>query len=285
MHQNNMRMRWTVLLIFFIPFGVAAQKMPLVEEKIAGFKKLPGFFNLYWDEVQGKIWMEVDKPDTEVLYASSLPAGLGSNDIGLDRGRLGSSKIVKFAKTGRKLMMIQPNYEYRAVTGDAPEKRAVEQSFAQSTIWGFNIEAETGNHYLVDATDFLLRDALMVGPTLRRMRQGSFSFDKSRSAIYLNGTKNFPLNTEIEATITLISAEGDAGNFLRAVTPSPESVTLRMHHSFVQLPDSNYKPRVFDPRSSFIPVSFFDFSTPVTEPIEKQFVMRHRLQKKNPAEE
>jgi hypothetical protein len=277
-------MRWIVLLVFLMPMSIMAQKMPTIEEKVTSFKKFPGFFNLYWDEVQGKIWMEVDKSETEILYASSLPAGLGSNDIGLDRGRLGSSKIVRFSRTGRKLMMIQPNYEYRAVSGDAPEKRAVEQSFAQSTIWGFVIEAETGNRFLVDATDFLLRDALAVGATLRRMRQGNYSFDKTRSAIYLNGTKNFPLNTEIEATITLTSSDGESGNFLRAVTPSPEAVTLRMHHSFVQLPDSNYHPRLFDPRSSFIPVSFFDFSTPVTEPIEKHLIMRHRLQKKNPAE-
>ncbi|MHA4843156.1 zinc-dependent metalloprotease [Flavitalea antarctica] len=277
-------MRWIIFVAFLMPFTIMAQKLPAIEEKVANFRKLPGFFPVYWDEVQGKIWMEIDKTESEILYASSLPAGLGSNDIGLDRGRLGSSKIVRFSKTGRKLMMIQPNYEYRAVTGDAPEKRAVEQSFAQSTIWGFVIEAETGNRYLVDATDFLLRDALAVGATLRRMKQGNYSFDKTRSAIYLAGTKNFPLNTEIEATITLTSSDGEAGNFLRAVTPSPEAVTLRMHHSFVQLPDSNYKPRVFDPRSSFIPVSFFDFSTPVTEPIEKRFIIRHRLQKKNPAE-
>jgi len=277
-------MRWSFLFIFLLPVTAVAQKLPSIEDKTGSFKKFPGFFNFYWDDSQGKIWIEIDKTETEILYANSLPAGMGSNDIGLDRGRLGSSKVVKFSRTGRRLMMIQPNYEYRAVTGDAPEKRAVEQSFAQSIIWGFNIEAETGNRLLVDATDFIVRDAMMISSTLRRMKQGTFSFDKTRSALYLAGTKNFPLNSEIEATITLTSSDGEAGNYLRTVTPSAEAVTLRIHHSFVQLPDSNYKPSDFDTRSSFIPMSFFDFSTPVTEPIEKQYIMRHRLQKKNPAE-
>jgi uncharacterized protein DUF4953/uncharacterized protein DUF5117 len=279
-----MRMRWLLLAVILLPAALTAQKLPTVEEKTNSLKKFPGYFNFYWDETAGKIWLEIDKTDIELLYTNSLPAGLGSNDIGLDRGRLGSEKVVRFSRSGRRLLMIQPNYDYRAVKGDAPEKRAVEQSFAQSVIWGFTIEAETGSHLLVDATDFILRDALMVSSTLRRMRQGNYAFDKTRSAIYLPATKNFPLNTELEATITLTTADGEAGNFLRAVTPSPEAVTLRIHHSFVQLPDSNFKSRVFDPRSSFIPISFFDFSTPVTEPIEKRFVIRHRLQKKNPAE-
>lgn len=110
--------------------------------------------NFYWDENASKIFLEVDKLDSEFLYVTSLPAGLGSNDIGLDRGLLGGERIVKFSKTGRKILLIQPNYNFRAITNDAAERRAVEQSFAQSTIWGFTVEAETANRSLVDATDF-----------------------------------------------------------------------------------------------------------------------------------
>ncbi|HVE61229.1 MAG TPA: zinc-dependent metalloprotease [Chitinophagaceae bacterium] len=203
-------------------------------------------------------------------------------DIGLDRGLLGDTKIVRFNRVGRKLLMVQPNYDYRAVTSEKAEQRAVEQSFAQSTIWGFTIEAESNGHVLVDATDFLLRDAMKVGNRIRSMRQGNYSLDKTRSAIYLPQTKNFPLNSELESTITLINNDGEVGNFVQAVTPSTEAITLRMHHSFVQLPDNNYQPRVFDVRSGFIPISYFDYSTPVAEPIEKHFIIRHRLKKKDP---
>lgn len=238
--------------------------------------------NFYWDENAGKIWLEVDKPDTEILYVTSLPAGLGSNDVGLDRGLLGSERIVKFSKVGRKILLIQPNYNYRAVTNDVAEKRAVEQSFAQSTLWGFVAEAETGNRVLVDATDFLLRDAMQVSNRLRSNQQGNYSLEKSRSAIYWPRTKNFPMNSEFEAMVTFVNNDGNTGNYVNSVTPSAEAITLRLHHSFVQLPDNDYKPRVFDPRSSYIPVSFYDYSTPVSEPVEKFFIMRHRLKKKDP---
>jgi Met-zincin/Domain of unknown function (DUF5117) len=272
-----------VLFLFLFPVAISAQTLPSIEDKTKGLKKYEGYLNYYWDEAAGKIWLEIDKFDSELLYVISLPAALGSNDIGLDRGLLGDDRIIKFNRVGRKILMIQPNYAYRAITDDKAEKKAVEQSFAQSTLWGFTIEAESNGHALVDATDFLLRDAMKAGNRIRGMRQGNYSFDKSRSAIYLPQSKNFPQNTELEATITLVNTDGEAGNFVRSVTPSLEAITLRMHHSFVQLPDNNYQPRVFDARSSFINTSFFDYSTPVAEPIEKHFIIRHRLQKKDPA--
>jgi hypothetical protein len=276
-------MRSYFLFLLFIPFLPFAQSLPSVEAKTKDLRKHEGFFNFYWDENAGKIFLEVDKPDTEILYVTSLPAGLGSNDIGLDRGLLGGERIVKFSRIGRKVLMIQPNYSYRAVTNDVAEKRAVEQSFAQSVLWGFTVEAETGNHYLIDATEFLLRDAMQVVNRIRSSQQGNYSLDKSRSAFYLPRTKNFPQNTEFETTLTFINTDGNTGNYVNAVTPSPEAITVRIHHSLVQLPDNDYKPRIFDPRSSFIPVSYYDYSTPVSEPAEKFFIMRHRLKKKDPA--
>jgi len=276
-------MKKLLLLFILAPIFVAAQKLPSIEEKTKDLKKHEGFMNFYWDENAGIIFLEVDKLDTELLYVTSLPAGLGSNDIGLDRGLLGGERIVKFSKTGRKILLIQPNYNFRAITNDAAERRAVEQSFAQSTIWGFSVEAETGNRSLVDGTDFLLRDAMRVSNRLRSNQQGSYSIDKSRSVMYLPRTKNFPQNSEFETTITFVNNDGTTGNYINSVTPSSEAITLRMHHSFVQLPDNDYQPRVFDPRSSFIPISYYDYSTPISEPIEKMFIMRHRLKKKDPA--
>lgn len=273
-----------LLLLIFILFSFTAftQKLPSIEEKTSGFKKYNGFIPFYWDDATGKIWLEIDKPDSEFLYVTTLPAGLGSNDVGLDKGLLTSTKIVKFNRVGRKVLLVQPNYSFRANSSNPFEKRAVENSFASSTLWGFTVEAETNGHVLVDATDFLLRDAGNVANQIRNLKQGNFALDKNRSAIYLPNTKNFPLNSELESTITFVNNDGQVGNFVSSVTPSVEAFTVRMHHSFVQLPDNNYQPRVFDPRSSFIPISFFDYSTPVSEPIDKYFIIRHRLKKKDP---
>ncbi|HTD94340.1 MAG TPA: zinc-dependent metalloprotease [Chitinophagaceae bacterium] len=274
------RLAAAFLLLF--PVLLMAQSLSTIEDKTRGLKKYEGYLNFYWDDASGKLWLEIDKLDSEILYLNSMPAAIGSNDIGLDRGLLGDTRIVRFQRIGRKLLMVQPNYDYRAVTSDKAEKRAVEQSFAQSTLWGFTIEAESNGHVLVDATDFLLRDAMKVASQLKSLKQGTYLLDKTRSAIFPPQSKNFPQNTELEATLTFINTDGETGAYIRSVTPSSEAITVRIHHSFVQLPDDAYKPRVFDARSSYIPISFFDYSTPVTEPIDKYFIIRHRLQKKDP---
>jgi hypothetical protein len=256
-----------------------------IAEKTAGAQKLPGYFNLYWDAKQGKLWLEIDKWRSEFLYQSSLPTGVGSNDIGLDRGQMGATRIVRFERSGPKVLLVQSNLDYRAVSSDAYERRAVRDSFAESALWGFVVAAEEDGRVLVDATDFFLRDVHHVPETLRRTKQGSYQLDGTRCALYLPQTKNFPLNTEVEATLTFAhkDSEHDPGDWVRQVTPSPESITVREHHSFVQLPPAGYKPRVYDPRSSFFGISYMDYATPVSEPIVKRYISRHRLEKKNPA--
>jgi uncharacterized protein DUF4953/uncharacterized protein DUF5117 len=253
---------------------------PAIAEKTSGMQKMPGYFNLYWDAKQGKLWLEIDKWGTEFLYQSGLPAGIGSNDIGLDRGQLGATRIVRFDRSGPKVLLMQENLEYRAVSNDADERRAVRDSFAESALWGFTVAAEEKDHALVDATDFFLRDVHHVPEALRRAKQGSYRLEGSRCAIYLPQTKNFPLNTEVEATLTFTG--DDPGPWVRQVTPSPEAITVREHHSFVQLPPPGYKPREYDPRASFFGIQYMDYATPTSEPIVKRFMARHRLEKKDP---
>ncbi len=287
---------WFLLCLLALPAVSLADhpdaaQTPTIAEKTTGMQKYPGYFNLYWDAKQGKLWLEIDKWNTEILYQTGLPAGVGSNDIGLDRGQLGKTGIVRFERSGPKILLIEENLGYRAVTSDADERRAVHDSFAESALWGFTVAAEENCNAqadatnekcraLVDATDFFLRDAHGIPATLRRTKQGAYHVDASRCAIYLPRTKSFPLNTEVEATLTF--AGDEPGPWVREVTPSPESITVREHHSFVQLPPPGYKPRVYDPRSSFFGIAYMDYATPVSEPIVKRFTARHRLEKKDP---
>jgi hypothetical protein len=276
--------RWFLIPIFLLICSFAfAQSTVSIAEKTKNMKSHSGFLSYFWDESTGKIWLQIDKLDQEILYQTSLPAGLGSNDVGLDRGVMGTTSVVKFNRVGNKVLMIEPNYSYRALSNDLAEKRAVEQSFAQSTLWGFVIAAEGSGSVLVDATDFIIRDVLKVSNKLRALKQGSYNLDASRSAMYQPRTKNFPLNTEFEATLTFSNSDGQTGGFVNSVTPSSEAITLRVHHTFAQLPDNNFQTRTYDARSPYITNSYFDYSSPVNEPIQKNMILRHRLEKKDPS--
>ena len=287
------RLLWTVLLLTTTalygqkkkpvssePSGANVTPVSGIESKTAGMKKFEGYFNFYYDEKTDRIHLLIDKFDREFLYVESLTAGVGSNDIGLDRNQLGRERVVKFERKGPKILMTEINLGFRAVSENAAERRAVEEAFAQSVIWGFAVTAEENGKVLADATDFFIQDAHDVTGTLRNAQQGNYALDKSRSAFYLPRTKNFPKNTEVEVTLTLTGQP--TGAFIRSVTPTPSSITVREHHSFIELPDGDYKPRIFDPRAGYYSISWYDYATPISEPIDKRFITRHRLKKKDP---
>src|SRR5262245_26083961 len=259
-----------LLLVLLCFSTIQAQKPQTITEKVAGMRQFPGFFPFYWDAKAGKLWLEIDKWNSEFLYVESLPAGIGSNDIGLDRGQLGNSAIVRFDRSGPRVLLVAPNYGFRAVSNDPDERLAVKDAFAESTLWGFDVAAEEGNHVLVDATNFFLRDVHQVTNTLQRNQLGTYRLDATRSAFYLPNTKNFLQNTEVETTLTFT---GDpTGQFVRQVVPVPEAITVRERHSFVQLPGTGFKPRVFDPRASFFGINYMDFATPIEQPITKRYI-------------
>ena len=266
--------RNTINLIFFI---ITLNFSFSQDNKIEKFK---GFFDFTYNQSKDKIFLHVDKLDYEFLYIGSLASGVGSNDIGLDRGQLGSERLVKFVKKGNKLLLIEPNLYYRAETENKSEKKSVEQAFAKSVIFGFEIIESKEDSYLIDITPFLMYDRHGVEKRLRDSKQGSYKVDKSKSAIEIENTKAFPENVEFEALLTF---SGEAkGNLIRSVAPDPNNVTVFQHHSFIKLPDNNYKPRKFDARSGAISISYMDYSTPITESITKKYIIRHRLEKKNP---
>ncbi len=248
--------------------------------RTARLHKIDGFIPLYWDEHTGKMWLEIDGFDQEFLYITALSAGVGSNELGLDRGSMREPQVVQFERSGPRVLLIESNYKFRAPGGDPAAQRAERDSFARSTLWGFEVAADDGGRVLVDATNFFLRDADGVAERLQQQKQGQYHLDPTRSAFYAPLTKGFPKNTEVETTITFTGEP--TGAYIRQVTPSPEAVTVREHQSFVALPGPGYQPRMQDPRAGYFSTEFMDFSAPIEEPVMKRYIARHRLEKKDP---
>jgi hypothetical protein len=260
----------------------AADAPQTLTQKIAAMDHKDGFFPLDWDSKGGKLYLEIPKLDEDFLLLDQLPHGLGSNDVGLDRGQLGEGHIVHFSRVGGKVLLIEPNMMYRSSSKDAEERMAVKQSFAESVLWGFPVDAEENGRLLVDATSFFLRDAHGVSERLQGTGQGAYKIDPSRSAIALDNTRSFPKNTEVEAMLTFVTDGTPKGEFVASVTPDPHAITLREHTSMVELPGPGYTPRRFDPRSGYFAVNFRDYSVPLGEPLDQRVIARHRLQKRDP---
>jgi len=265
--------------------GETAEPLPSISEKTAGMERIDGFLPLYWDADLGRLWMEVPQLDKEMIHFAGYGAGLGSNDLGLDRGALAGSRIVRFERVGRKVLMVQPNYRFRAGSENPDEVRAVREAFARSVIWGFAAEAATDDRVLVDLTTFLIRDSINAG---RRMRPGVYKLDESRSSVYMELTQAFPANTELEVELTFVLQPGDdarggsrfAG--VGQVAATGEAASIRLHHSFVELPDDDYEPRRDDSRAGYGASMFQDYGVSLGEDMTQRFIRRHRLKKRDP---
>ncbi|RKS52951.1 uncharacterized protein DUF5118 [Gillisia mitskevichiae] len=270
-------------LAIFLSLSISSAFYSQTSKEEEDLEKYKGFFNFEYSEKEDKIFLEVKDLDTEFLYVHSLTTGIGSNDVGLDRGQIGNEAVVKFIKAGNKLLLIQPNLKYRAITDNTLEKKSVEEAFATSVLYGFEIKEKRRNSYIIDLTPLIMEDAHGVSSSLKRGNHGNFNLNRSKSALSLGMTKAFPNNVEFEALLTF---DGEAtSQTLREVLPNNNALTVTQHHSFVKLPDDNYKKRAFDPRSGAIYISYSDYSTPVFEPIEKRYVVRHRLEKIEPNKE
>ncbi|WP_412060985.1 zinc-dependent metalloprotease [Rubrivirga sp. IMCC45206] len=251
-----------------------ANALPTIAAKTAGLDARDGFVPVWWDADEGKVWLDVPL-DTDLLYTVALAAGLGSNDVGLDRGQLGGERIVRFERVGRRVFLVQPNLRFRAETDNAAERTAVADAFAPSVVWGFDAAAATGDRVLIDATDFVVRDAHGVAERLRQTGQGSFSLDKARSAPVPDGLKAFPQNTELEARLTFASTQ--PGRYVRDVAADPSAPTVRVRQSFVALPDAGYAPRAFHPASGYFVYDYADYAVPIGQDVTQRVITRHRL--------
>jgi hypothetical protein len=285
-------------LLSMSQFAVAAsddqadKELVSIEEKVKGLQHMDGFVDLYWDRQTGQLLLNVDRSGEEFIYQSSMARGVGSNDLGLDRGQLGMTRLVEFYRSGAKVLLIEKNTDYRAISDDKAEQAAVESSFGRSVVWGFEVVAETGDSVLLDATAFFLRDAHNISTRLSRAQQGNYKVDDSRSAIFLPRTRAFPDNTEVEAIVSYTGQQKyndkgeSASDTLSTVVPDVNVVTVHLHHSFIRLPDDNYQPLPYDARAGIIGSpwgnGFLDYAVPVGDPIQVLYGRRHRLQKVDP---
>ncbi len=268
----------------------AVQPVPTIAEFVDGMSGEEGFLSYYFDETEGRIFLEVANLGEDMLHVSYLATGIGWDlrrppgselRLRLDRGTSGQQAVVRFERNGPNLMLRQANDAFRVLNPESDDQvRVVEESFPTSILAALPIKARNGDRFLVDVTDFLLQDHWGVPRRIAGAGQGDFRVDRQRSAVHLARTGAFPSNTEINTILTFES--DNPGPEIRRVAPNGHAVTIHQHHSFVELPDEGYRPRSFNPRINAGAFSFEDFSQSIDEGYQHQRIRRWRLEKADP---
>lgn len=273
-----------ILVVFVVLLATTNTiKAETIDKFTQGMEELTGYYSLYVDSNKDKIYVQVPRKAEPFLFQSSLPRGVGSNDLGLDRGQLGRTRIVEFSVHGERVLLTQQNTTYVAITENEAERLSVQEAFAESVLYGFDVVASNEESVLIDYTAFLKSDIHNLASRLKAQSEGNFKADATRSVLWLDRTKSFPKNTELEAKITFT---GDsAGRYVRSVTPDAKAITVHMHHSFVKLPPAGYTPRAFHPNSGYYSRGFQNYAASLGESMDERFIARHRLEKKNPQAE
>ncbi|WP_348687128.1 MULTISPECIES: zinc-dependent metalloprotease [Rheinheimera] len=261
--------------------ATAAKPAVTVADYTRGMTHQRGYFDFYHDASSDKLYLLIDKLEQPFIFQSSLPRGLGSNDIGLDRGQLGETRLVQFERFGSKVLLKQLNTYYRAESDNSAERASAEEAFASSVIAGLPVVAAEQGRVLVDYTAFLQSDIHQISVSLAKQKQGNFKPDSNRSGVYLPRSKAFERNTELEALVTYTG--DNAGEFVRQVAPSADAITVHLHHSLIALPEPGYQSRAFHPYSGYWNTEYRDYGTDFGAPIVKRLLPCHRLQKKDPS--
>jgi hypothetical protein len=275
---------WIAIILLFasISEGMATS----FTEMTRSMEKQAGLFDVYYDRQSGKVYLAIEAFEQDFILLTSLPYGLGSNDIGLDRGLQGGSRLAFFRRVGNRVFLVQKNTYYRAESNNLAERQSIREAFAESVLAGFDLVAEQQQpqtKVLIDMTPFLLQDLMGVAERIQQTQQGQFHLDPALSTLDESVIKSFPKNTELQSILTF-SGSG-AGRHLLSVSPDGHHFTLRQRVSLVALPEPGYEPREFHPFSGFWSFEYKDYAAALTEPMTKRFIPRHRLKKKDPTAE
>lgn len=272
-------LRWFTVLLFGLCPVAAAERAP---DPLDGLERKAGFFDIWTDEAKGRLLLGVERLDTPLLLVTALPHGLGSNDVGLDRGQPGNVREVEFRRAGPRVLLVERNTRFMASATDAAERRAARDAFAESVLWaGDVLESPRSERVIVDFSTFLLSDRHGVADRLEQSRQGKYSVDDKRSAVLLDDARSFPDNTELEALLTF-QGSGE-GEYVRQISMDPTTLTLRQHVSLVRLPPEGFRPRRYHPASGGFSQGAVDFSQPLAASLDVRVQPRFRLEKIDPA--
>ncbi|GAA4889265.1 zinc-dependent metalloprotease [Ferrimonas pelagia] len=223
----------------------------------------------------GRLQLAIPPLASPMLLVTSLPYGVGSNEIGLDRGQLGSRRLVQFERHGEQLLLRQLNTQYRGQSDHAAEVDAVTRAFAQSVLWIGPIQDER-----VDLTSLVLADWHGIGARLKQRGQGTYTLSGPQSLLLTDAVRAFPNNADVDVQLTFVGAE--PGAQLHRVAADPHNLSVRVRYSFIALPEQPMAPRRFHPQSGFFPYQFVDYSKPLSQPMQVQYLPRHRLEKVTP---
>jgi hypothetical protein len=228
-------------------------------------------------KIGGKLLFEI--PPTELNKDFLWLTTIAATPQGGYNGTAAADLMVQWQHVNGRIFLRQMRTRNRAVGSPALEL-GVARSNVPPIIMAFGIEAMSPEgHYVIDVTNLYTSNPpeFDVAQTLR-----VGSLDSSRS--FFDRVKAFPTNIEVVSVLTFRQGSpppaGAGGGGGRGGGQSPSNTAV-VNYSMVKLPEAPMMGRLYDDRVGFFNETFIEFGNPDQVAVEKRFIARYRLEKKN----
>jgi hypothetical protein len=259
------------------------KKEKTIEELTKSCKKIEGLFTIYQDTITAEVKMSIkeEQLQQEFIYFSQIADGV--YEAGSFRGSYRGSTLFEIKKYFNKIEIIATNTNFY-FDPENPLSKSKDANISEALISSSKILAHDKEKglYLINANDLFLSETLtrVKQPKRPNSPPNQFSlgsFDKNKSKI--EEIKNYPENTNIKTEYVFKNPSVRNGGS-EAVTDG-RNVSIKVFHTFLNLPTEDYEVRRDDPRVGYFITQVND-QTATTTTNYRDRIHRWKLIKKNP---
>ena len=260
------------------------EKEPTISEFIeeGEFEIIEGMLDIYYETEEDTYYTIVDEESLskEFIYFYYIISGAQAG--GASGGDMGDSSVLEFRKFKDDIALYKKNTIFSYDESNNISKSTL-TNILESFVGRFEVKIEEDGKYLINI-DKLFLGEMLVGLTPPKEYAEYYSLILGRiddKKTYISRVKNYPKNTSIEVTYGFFnpSPKGSVD-----AVPDARYSSIVARHMFVEMPDSNYEPRVADQRIGYFSTKITDLST-YDYFKGKDLINRWRLIKKDPSAE
>tara|TARA_B100000768_G_scaffold180743_1_gene201516 strand:+ start:2291 stop:4831 length:2541 start_codon:yes stop_codon:yes gene_type:complete len=245
--------------------------------------KIDGLFTIYQDSISGDVKLAIKgtQLNKDFIYFSQIADGV--TEAGSFRGAYNNSSIFNIKKYFNKIEIVSPNtnfyFDPKSPLSRSQGANTSDALLSTSKILAFDKKSDT---YLINANDLFLSETLTRIKAPRRPKSPPTAF--SLGSFNKKGSKieeinNYPNNTNIKTEY--VYKNPSVLNQGSEAIADGRNISIKVFHSFMNMPKDDYKIRFDDPRVGYFLTQTNDMTNPGTINY-RDMINRWKLQKKNP---
>jgi hypothetical protein len=238
-----------------------------------------GVFKVH--RIREQLFYEIPKAQLgkEFLWVTQIKRTAAGTGLG---GQPVAERVVRWDLSGNRVLLREIDYSIVAESSE-PISRAVAAATNPPIVRAFNVAAFSPTEDpVIEVTPLFLAD---VPEFSARGRIGGRGMDATRT--FLEKVVSFPENINVEVNQTFTGGAANPGDPAAAARGGlrGNSATVVTSHSMVKLPEQPMKPRLFDERVGYFTQSLYDYGRQAHRALQRTYITRYRLEKKDPGAE